>query len=109
MSGVDIDCGIGSEMLAEKIVLFLSVVAFLGMGEAVGVGAFGVQDPDLVWRDSDFLLQFAKESFLEGFHAIDSALGELPGARVFEALTNEDSAFRIPKNSRDIQAEKHVR
>ncbi len=42
MSGVDIDRGIGSEMLAEKIVLFLSVVAFLGMGEAVGVGAFGV-------------------------------------------------------------------
>lgn len=93
--------------MAEEIVLFLAVVAFFGVRKLVGVGAFRVQDLDVTGWYADFLFHLAKEAFLESFHTVDAALRELPGAWVFEAFTDEDSALRILENSRDIEAKKH--
>jgi hypothetical protein len=99
---VEIDCVLFAVVVAEKISLHLSAELFLfevAAWELVSVCGPRCSDSVFVRPDSNFLLDFAKESPDEVFSLVDSALGELPTALVANSLGNQNfSVLRLAEN-----------
>ncbi|MDB6172608.1 MAG: hypothetical protein JWL59_1919 [Chthoniobacteraceae bacterium] len=70
--------------------------------EAVPVRPFFEHYPVSMRAHSNLLLEFPAERLLMGFLLVDASLGKLPRSKIPDPLANEDLAFHVAKNGRDI-------